>query len=142
MMGSILTKGCKQCEVFIADSGTTIPIVSKIIADRNKVTIFAVDPDEPGVVYASGHELTNIGQAVLWIKFEIIQNPKKIRVLICEEEGDEVLIDIQSMVDWSILPPNFPMPMDPKERVRLTKSVPASKLVETKEKVGSQRSSI
>ena len=43
------------------------------------------------------------------------------RVLICEEEGDTILIDVQSLVDWSILPPNFPEPQDPKEKVILTK---------------------
>ena len=134
----VLTKGCNRREVFIADSGTTIPIVPKLIAVRNKVKIFEVDQDEPGVISASGHDMTIIGQAVFWIKFDIMRNPKRMRVLICEEEGDEILIDVQSLVDWSILPPNFPEPMDPKERVRLTKSVPTTKLVETKEAVGSQ----
>jgi hypothetical protein len=87
-------------------------------------------------VSASGHELTIIGQATIWIKFDIIRRPKKMRVLICEEEGDEILIDIQSLVDWSIIPPNFPMPMDPKERkrVRVTKNVKTPKLVEVEER--------
>ena len=48
MMGKI--RGGKEEETFIADSGTTIPIVPKLIADRNNVSIFPADPDEPGVV--------------------------------------------------------------------------------------------
>ena len=64
MMGKILTKGCNRKEVFIADSGTTIPIVPKLIADRNKVKIVAVDQDEPGVISASGHDMTIIGKSV------------------------------------------------------------------------------
>ena len=54
------------------------------------------------------------------------------RVLICEEEADEILIDIQSLVDWSNLPPNFPESQDPKEKVRLTKTVPKIRLVKIK----------
>ena len=76
------------------------------------------------------------------MKFDILKNPKRMRVLICEEEGDEILIDVQSLVDWSILPPNFPEPQDPKEKVRLAKSVPKSKLAEVKEMAGSERTSI
>ena len=135
MLGKI--RGGNAKETFIADSGTTIPIVPKIIAAKNNIKVYPADPDEPGVVSASGHELTIIGQATIWIKFDIIRRHKKMRVLICEEEGDEILIDIQSLVEWSIIPPNFPMPMDPneRERVRVTKKVASPKLVETEESV-------
>jgi lambda repressor-like predicted transcriptional regulator len=142
MLGKILTKGCNRRERFIADSGTTIPIVPASIAARNKVDVVEVDPDEPGVLSASGHDLTIIGQATFYVKFDIIQNPKKMRVLVCKEEGDEILIDVQSLVEWSILPPNFPEPQDPKEKVRLTKSVPKTKLAEVEESKGSERTSI
>jgi hypothetical protein len=64
------------------------------------------------------------------------------RVLICEEEGDEILIDVKSLVDWSILPRNSPEPQDPKEKVRLAKLIPQTKLVEVKESAGSERTSI
>ena len=104
-MGKILTKGCNRRETFIADTGTTIPIVPKLIAARNNVEMFDVDQDEPGVISASGHDMSIIGQAIFWVKFDIMKNPKRMRVLICEEEGDEILIDVQSLVDWSILPP-------------------------------------
>ena len=97
-----------------------------------------MNPDEPGVMSASGHDMTIIGQATFFVKFDILKNPKRMRVLICEEEGDEILINVQSLVDWSILPPNFPEPQDPKEKVRLAKSVPKSKLAEVKETAGSE----
>ena len=69
---------------------------------------------------------------MVFVKFYILKNPKRMRVLICEEEADEILIDIQSLVDWSNLPPNFPEPQDPKEKVRLTKTVPKIRLVKIK----------
>ena len=81
MMGKILTKGCNRRETFIADSGTTIPIVPAIIAARNKLDVFAVDQDEPGVMSASGHDMNIIGQAIFFIKFDILKNPKKMRFL-------------------------------------------------------------
>jgi hypothetical protein len=142
MLGKILTKGCNRREKFIADTGTTIPIVPAAIAARNKVKVEELDLDEPGVISASGHDMTIIGEATFYVKFNILKNPKKMRVLICEEEGDEILIDVQSLVDWSILPANFPEPQDPKEKVRLTKTVPKTKLVEIKERKGSERTSI
>jgi hypothetical protein len=77
MMGKILTKGCNRRETFIADSGTTIPIVPAIIAARNKLDVFADDQDEPGVMSASGHDMNIIGQAVFFIKFDILKTPRK-----------------------------------------------------------------
>ena len=63
MMRKILTKGFNRRETFIADTGTTIPIVPALIAARNKVEVFEVDQDEPGVMSASGHNMSIIGQA-------------------------------------------------------------------------------
>ena len=83
MLGKILTKGCNRRERFIAD------------------------PDEPGVLSASGHDLTIIGQATFYVKFDIIQNPKKMRVLVCKEEGDEILIDVQSLVSGPFFTQTF-----------------------------------
>ena len=64
------------------------------------------------------------------------------KVLICEEEGDGILIDVQGLVDWLILPPNFPEPQDHEEKVRLAKSISKTKFAEINEAVGSERSSI
>ena len=54
------------------------------------------------------------------------------------------MIDLQSLIDWKILPPNFPCPMDPREAekstVRWTKE--KTKLVDIKERAGSQRTKL
>ena len=48
---------------FIADSGTGVPILPKEIADELDIEIRPVDPDEPGCIGASGHDLNIIDNA-------------------------------------------------------------------------------
>ena len=82
----------------------------------------------------TGDELTIIGQCTFFVKFDILKKAKKVRALVCSDEGCEILIDLQSLIDWTILPTNFPCPIDPREAersaVRMTKD--KSKVVEIK----------
>ena len=104
-----------------------------------------MDRDEPGCQGVTGDELNIIGQCTFYVKFDILKKAKKMKALVCSDDGCEILIDLQSLIDWTILPPNFPCPMDPREAeknsVRWTKEKP-TKLVDIKEKVGSQRTNL
>jgi hypothetical protein len=73
-----------------------------------------VDKDEPGCENAGGHDME----------------------IICQKEaGDEILIDLGSLVEWSIIPANE------KERAKkVTIKKSKTKIVEVKEKRGSMRS--
>ena len=105
-----------------------------------------VDPDrdEPGCNSASGHDMKIVGQTDFWVKFDNLKHPKKIHALVAEEAGDEILIDLDLLVEWSILPKNFPLPMDEEERETKVKKVTIKdkkvKLVEINQKKGSNRS--
>ena len=61
---------------FIADSGTGIPILPVEIAKEHNITVYNVDPDEPGCYGASGHDLEIIGQCHINVKIEGMKNVK------------------------------------------------------------------
>ena len=65
-------------------------------------------------------------------------------ILICREEGDKVLINLDQLTDWSIVPANLPMPQDLKVRsskVRnIKEAVKGVKLTSIKERQTSLKS--
>ena len=60
-----------------------------------------------------------------------------------EQAGDEILLDLDLLKEWSILPKNFPLSMDKSERETKVQKVTIKdtrlKLVEITEKKGSVR---
>ena len=116
MFGKIKSNARHRREKFIADSGTGIPIVPIEIATKHELKVVDPDRDEPGCNSASGHDMKIVGQTDFWVKFDNLKHPKKIHALVAEEAGDEILIDLDLLVEWSILPKNFPLPMDEEER--------------------------
>ena len=128
---------------FIADSGTGIPIVPVEIANEHDITVYEVDPDKPGCYGASGHDLEIIGQCHINVKIEGMKNVKRMHCLVANQCDDEILIDLNTLMEWSILPKCFPMPMDENEREPISKKrvkkvtvveKPEVKLTKVKEK--------
>ena len=79
------------------------------------------------------------------MKIDNMKHPKLIKALVAENAGSEILIDLDLLVEWTILPKDFPLPMDPNEREDKVRKVTVtdaikSAAVEVKEKVGSKRS--
>ena len=71
--------------------------------------------------------------------------PKLIEALVARNAGSEILIDLDLLVEWTILPKDFPLPMNPEEREDKVRKVTVtdakeSPAVEIKERVGSKRS--
>ena len=147
MHGKIITKSRQKIAKFVADSGTGIPIIPIELVKRHELEWEEVDPDEPGCESASGHDMDIIGQCTFWVKFDNMKNPKLIRALVAQEAGEEILLDLDLLIEWTILPADFPNPQDPEERETKARKVTVKestteKLVEIKEKKGSQRSKI
>ena len=46
---------------------------------------------------------------------------KVLKAIVCADEGDEILIDLETLVDWNIIPKCFPLPMNAQDRVRSVK---------------------
>ena len=62
--------------------------------------------------------LTGVGQTKMFMKFKTMRNSKGLRAIACEDEGNELLVDHKTLIEWNIIPKGFPLPMDPQDRVR------------------------
>ena len=147
MMGRVLGSSTNKYIRFCADSGTPAAFIPRSVAERNKLEIFPPDPDEASYASASGHPLTVVGQTSMFIKFKTMKTTKSLRALVVAEEGEEVLVDLESLVQWGILPSCFPLPINEDDRevgrkVRNVQTQPPKKLVDVKERAGSWRTSI
>ena len=56
------------------------------------------------------------GQTEMFVKMELLKKNKKVHALVAKNAGDEVLLDLDILIDWTILPPSFPQPMDKNKR--------------------------
>ena len=59
---------------------------------------------------AANVELTIPDRESFFVNFQVLREAKEVRALVIEEEGSEILIDLDSLIKWSIVPPNFPFP--------------------------------
>ena len=75
-----------------------------------------LDADEPNYSGITGNQLSILGQTTITIKFTTIRKAQSIPVLICREEGEESLIDLDTLKDMGVVPDNFPLPIDPTKR--------------------------
>ena len=71
----------------------------------------------------TGVELDIIGQASLWLAFNKLKGAKELKVLIARQEVVEILISLDSLMEWSIIPKDFSMPQDPKQKIEIFRSV-------------------
>ena len=112
MMGRILGKRSSKREMFIAGTGTSVIILPVNIAMRNGVVWTPTDPDEP----VTGVELDIIGQANICTMYDNIRGGHNLQVLVARQEAEEILIDLDTLIDLSIIPQDFPLPHDPNMR--------------------------
>jgi len=103
MYGRLRSKRNKR-ERFCADSGTGIPIIPIEIVEEHELAWQQVDPDKPGCESASGHDMEIVGQTEFWVKFDNLKHPKLIQALVAKNAGSEILIDLNLLVEWTILP--------------------------------------
>ena len=150
MMGRIIGFCSNKNEKFVADTGTSVMIIPRSVAVRNRVEWFPADEDEPSYEGVTGTGLTVIGQADFWVKFKSLREAKRVKALVCEEQGDEILVDLDSLIQWSIVHKDFPLPQCPKEKphkiinIKTTEELPGptNKLVDIRERQGSIRSTL
>ena len=103
-------------------------IIPRSVVEKNKLQLGPVDPDEPDYEGMTGMKLTEVKQTGMFIMV--------LRAIVCEEEGDEILVDLDMLIQWSIIPRSFLLPVDPKERlrnVRVAADIP-KKMVDIKER--------
>ena len=117
MKGRILGCSTNKYLRFIADTGSPVAIVPKAVAIKNKLSILPPDPDEPSYAGVSGSRLTVVGQSHMFIHFKEMKNTKEVRTIVVADEGDEIIIGLQTLIEWGIIPECFPLPMSLSDRV-------------------------
>ena len=116
MHGRVMGCSTNKYLRFIADTGSPVAIIPQSVADKNKVSIFPPDEDEPEYAGASGTRLTVVGQCHMFIRFKEMKNSKEVRAIVVADEGDEVIIGLQTLIQWGIVPECFPLPMSFSDR--------------------------
>ena len=59
----------------------------------------------------------------MFVKFKAMRNTKNLRAILCEEAGDKILVDLDTLIQWSIILKCFPLPMDLRERAHTVRNV-------------------
>ena len=71
-----------------------------------------IDLDEPTYKSVTNEDLEIIGQTSAFVKLEKFKTPVKLNFLVCLDEGEEALLSLDTLKDLTIVPSNFPCPMD------------------------------
>ena len=147
MSGRILGSSTNKYIHFVADTGSPVGLIPRSVATRNKLKIFPADPDEASYAGASGTKLTVLGQCQMFINFRQHKTIWELRALVIAEEGDEVLVGLDTLVNWGIVQTCFPLPMSPSDRAGASRDQPCfvravrehqpEKLVDMNERIGS-----
>ena len=53
----------------------------------------------------------------MYICFKEMKTTKNVRAIVVADEGGEILIDMETLIQWGIIPECFPLPMNMNERV-------------------------
>ena len=53
-------------------------------------------------------KLSVVGQMEMFIKFKTMKSTKVLKAIVCVDEGKEILVDLEMLMDWNIIPKCFP----------------------------------
>ena len=59
----------------------------------------------------------------MFLNFKAMRNTKNLRSIVCEEAGNEILVNLDTLIQWSIILKCFPLPMDLRERAHTVRNV-------------------
>ena len=93
MRVKVLGKADRKYETFVADSGTPVSILVNN-AKKNGIKWNELDPGEPNYI---------IGQTTITVKFSTIKRAQTVSALVCREEGEESLIDLDTLKNMGII---------------------------------------
>ena len=127
MMGRLLGRSSNKKEVFIADTGTSVIILPVNIARRNGITWTQTDEDEPQYQGVTGVDVDVMGQANVWTIFDNVKGGHNMQVLVTRQEAEEILVDLDTLIELSIVPADFPLPQDPELRSEKCRRVEENK---------------
>ena len=116
MKGKIINATGGRCARFCADTGCSVNIMPAKMAASGGFKWTELDLDEPSYKSVTNEDLEIVGQTSAYIKLEKFKTPIRLQFLVCLDEGDEALLCLDTLKELSIVPWNFPTPMDKHRR--------------------------
>merc|ERR1711895_219157 len=151
MKGKFLNQARGKWFNFCCDTGSSTNLMPIKMAALNGLEYRELDPNEPNYSSVTNHRLEIVGQTTTFIRLEKVHKPIKISFLVCSDYGDECLLSLDTLVELSIVPPDFPTPMNSAIRdhrvnrvgsvdgIEEVEKVENSKWGTIKERIGSMR---
>merc|ERR1711891_140892 len=139
LKGKFLTKARSKYYRFCCDTGSSCNLIPARKAALNGLKYEPLHPDEPNYLSVTNHRLTILGQTTTFIRLEKVHKPIKISFLVCSDHGDEALLSLDTLVELSIVPPDFPTPMNSAIRDHKVNRIEAVDGVEEVQKVESSK---
>ena len=112
LKGKFLNKSRGKHYKFCCDTGSSCNLIPVRMAALNGLEYSPLDDNEPNYSSVTNHRLNILGQTTCFIRLEKISKPIKISFLVCGDDGDEALLSLDTLVELSIVPPDFPCPMN------------------------------
>merc|ERR1712030_3841 len=110
LKGKFLNKCRGKYYNFCCDTGSSCNLIPARMAALNGLEYTPLDDNEPNYSSVTNHRLNILGQTTCFIRLEKISKPIKISFLVCGDDGDEALLSLDTLVELSIVPPDFPCP--------------------------------
>merc|ERR1711888_442183 len=102
--------------MFCCDTGCPTNIMPVRLAAKNDLKWYAVDKDEPSYKSVTSQSLEVIGQTQCFVKLEKVRNSVKLSFIVVMDDSDESLLSLDTLKNLSIVPKDFPNPMNPAMR--------------------------
>ena len=112
MLGKILAKTGSKHVPFCADTGCSVNLLPARFAAAGGLRWRELDKDESTYRSVTNEDLTIIGQTTAFIKLDLIKHPVRLDFLVCTDDGDEGLLSLDTLKELTIIPRDFPLPMD------------------------------
>ena len=84
-------------------TGSIVPIYLVNLAKRNGIKWAKMDPDEAKYSGVTGTEMDIIGQETIWVSVTTLKKAKELKVLVCKQQADKLLVDLDSSIEWNIV---------------------------------------
>ena len=112
MLCKILAKKGSKRVPFCTDTGCSVNILPVRFAAAGGLRWRELDKDELTYRSVTNEDLTIIGQTTAFIKLDLIKHPVMLDLLVCTDDGDEGLLSLDTLKELTIIPRDFPLPMD------------------------------
>ena len=116
MTGKIMNRPGGRLHKFCCDTGCSTNVMPARLAAMNGLEWYDVDKDEPSYKSVTNQSLEVIGQTQCFIKLQKLRNPVKLSFLVVMDDSDESLLSLDTLKELSIVPKDFPNPINPAMR--------------------------